>query len=462
MGAKARVVCGPHSYSFDEDRLKAIPKVRSTASTGATAPAQSADALVTAGDGTGQGSRVQPPRLSGGEGSGESQSYSRESSVGYSTQDSGENPGDGSNKILLRDSIGIHAVDGIRGVAQLGDRGKGVAEVAGDEGAGGDGGVAKRPFQRQVSTGKGAHMLLPTGQGTPRLANSLGGVVPGKEGAESAENKEQTLVYVLSRKDEEIKELKKQLELRALNEGGVAQDLQSQVEEYDEQRNKTTELKRLQSVEEHKKCLQIELSNCKQERDFYKDQVIQLTKQWSLLDQEKGELELNCSRLSAEEEGFGVVMEENERLKEEVSFLNKEAQRKDSNMKKMKDRVKTLTQRVLVGEQGQPSLDSLDTEGVAGSEVMETEDVQKQAASSGGSGFVAEQEAELASLRQELLMKDETIQQLMLQQDKFENMAENLTAMISYREHSSASIKSLAGKCTKLKVGVVYWWAGLI
>ena len=190
------------------------------------------------------------------------------------------------------------------------------------------------------------------------MADSLGGLKPGKEGAESADIRERTLISV---KDEEIRELKRQLAerdemLRKVEERGAAQDLRSQQEEYDESRHKTTELQRLRSVEEHEKRLRVELSNCKKERNMLEGQVVQLTQELSLGEQGREELEMKCAhlsegaQLSAEGKGFGFLYEENRKLKEEVASLKRDVEKKASNMRKMKDRLKNLTQQVTSGE----------------------------------------------------------------------------------------------------------------
>ena len=406
------------------------------------------------------------PGRSGGDGSGdESQGYSTQSSVGgYSTQESGGHSDDGC-KILLRDSIPLGAAKRIRRESELSsklDPGSvaGVGPSEGGDGEGvdavGEGETVKRPFEKQVSTGKGDHMFCCLGRGASRMADSLGGLKPGNRGAESADIMERTLNSLLSKKNDEITELKRQLAerdemLRKVEESGASQDLRSQQEEYDESRHKTTELQRLRSVEEHEKRLQLELSSCKEERNVLEGQVVQLAQELSLGEQRVKELKVKCAqlsegtRLSAEGEGSELLYEENRKLKEEVASLKRDVERKESNVRKMKDWVKNLTQQVTLGD----GPGSLEVEGMAGSEV---EEGQKQShllhasSSGGGSGDV-----EISSLR---LEKDQLRQQLSSEQNRFEGMARNMTALVEARVQSSVTIKSLSEKCTKLQVGV--------
>ena len=116
--------------------------------------------------------------LSGGDGSGsgESRSNSTQSSVrtegSYSTQESGD-PTDEDSKILLEEgSIGVSTAKRIRRESSKLDHGGagGAGPWRGDgEGvdAGGKGEVEKRPFQRQVSKGKGDHIFAVLVEGPP-------------------------------------------------------------------------------------------------------------------------------------------------------------------------------------------------------------------------------------------------------------------------------------------------------
>ena len=157
----------------------------------------------------------------------------------------------------------------------------------------GDGeGVEKRPFQRQVSKRKRDHIFCGIGRGTSRLADSLSGLKPGKEGAESADIRERTLHL-------EMRKLKRQFAVCEVEESSLTHGYLGL---YDGLRLRTKDLQRLRLMEEHEKRLQLELSICKKERNMLEGQVVQLVQELYLGEQGRKELELQLSdgaRLSA-------------------------------------------------------------------------------------------------------------------------------------------------------------------
>ena len=187
-------------------------------------------------------------------------------------------------------------------------------------------------------------------------------------------------------------------------------------EQYSQQSLLRSEVHRLLSVEEHEKRLLIELTKCKKERDDYEQQVVLLTEKLSLA---------NFEVIDATNQENKKLREENAKLMDDVASLKSQLSRKDKNISKLKDKVKTQTVGSVLGDEQPGSL-------------------QPPAKSMG-----EDYEQELAKLYQEMKEKDQQNRENML---KLEETGRNLAALMTMRQKSSAAIKSLTEENEQLKV----------
>ena len=206
---------------------------------------------------------------------------------------------------------------------------------------------------------------------------------------------------------------------------GVAPQLtmKEQQQQYDQQRQLVTEVQRLRSVEEHEKRLQGELASCKEMCSAYEGQVITLTERLSL--REGGHSDALSMKLESK----------NEELLKEIAYLKTELSRKEKNITKLKEKVKSQTVGAVLGE---------DPQGSQGSTGLQGSSLQTS-----GKSFGEEHERELAKLYQEMRVKDEQNKENNM---KLEEMAKNMAALMTMRQKSSAAIKALKDECEKEKV----------
>lgn len=452
-------MCGAESFSFDSERLKAVPKhsplivpplppgSTTTPLEGTASTRGPRDPLKPARDNTGgaveAGGRVTVET--------NTESLSRQSShaEGYSTQESSEQQdNEDATKVLFQNgSINLRDMPNRR------------KESGGDEKdeVKAEGGPRE---ERRASAGRRTHGLHGgIGQSAPYCADSLANIIPSAEGDEKAESKE----LELAQKEETIKDLRKELaalRLRAEDSEGGGRGLHPQAEvpvtgEYNQQRLRDTELARLQSIEKHEVLLQNELAQCKKDKDDYESQVLQLTSRLSLYEHEK-------PTTSDKDDSLESVLAENHHLNEEIASLRRDLLKKETNLKKMRAHVNRVTKPSVVLDEQPQSLPSASQEGEGPPGLVREELRQRPHTSqlpqgtSGGRGFGAEHESQLAKLYEEMREKDELIKIQANNLEKLETTARNLTAMMTYQEKSSSTIKSLSEKCHKLEVRLDY------
>ena len=339
--------------------------------------------------------------------------------------------------------------------------------------------TTKRPMERQTSSGKQKHACV--GVGNITLVDSVGKPIASgnAESARSGTLLESDAAMQIARKDEEIRALKKVIEERdnvivmyrverrrkadARGEGGVGNDPNKQLEEYTHQRQQTTELARLHSIEEHEKRLQKELQACKDEKNYYEEQTVVLTQQLSLKEKE----------LKSFEHTYGELCSENERLSKlkseedpDIATLKKELQKKDKLLKKMKEHVKEMSANAAIDADEPLSLPASAMGTHEGEEVgggVEVEGLQQQqrpatsqlpmtTVTGSRRGFGEEHEKELAKLYEEMKLKDKTIETLNKQLQKLDSTGETLAALIQRNASNAKVVNTLKEKSDGLEV----------
>lgn len=473
MGSNAKVVYGRDSFDFDVANLKPVPSKLPKASVSATMQSDTPLALNLTAGGTSSGNKALYVTSKGADGNvseggtegrvGKFSSQTSTQSDG-STQESGDHTDDEINKVvMMKRSIDANTLKEFGGVRK---------DSAGAEG---EGEVVKRPFTRQVSTGQGKHVLCAGCKDLP--ANSLG-----KPKSDNKERDFMSMQDVETLLANQLEDLKKELAAkddllqrysdasngrrtaggRGREREGSPQGELSVKEQYDHQRQVTTELQRLHSIEEHDKLVREELGECKKDKNCYESQVVLLTKKLSLSENEKADLWNNFTKLSEENESLLSLRAENTILQTGITTLEKDLVKKDINLQKLKDHVNRVTQPMSLADEEPRSLPSgtLEGEGVAGSEGLVVREGLKQRPQtsqfprsvSSGKSFGEEHESELAKLYQEMTMKDEVIEKQAKQLGKFESTAKKLTALMVYNEKANSAMKSLSEKCGALEV----------
>lgn len=455
---------GAESFPFDSEQLKAIPKyyplivppLPPGSTTTPLASTRPRDPPKPARDNT-RGAVEAEGRVTVET---NTESFSRQSSraEGYSTQESSEQQDneDGTKVLFQNGSINLRDMPNRRKESE-GDEKDEVEAKGGPR------------EERHTSTGRRMHGLHGgIGRNAPYCADSLAKIIPGAEGDEKAESKELELACLLAQKEETIKDLRKELaakeaallRLRAEDSEGGGRGLHPQAEvpvtgEYNQQRLRDTELARLQSIEKRDILLQNELAQCKKDKDDYESQVLQLTSRLSLYEHEK-------PTTSDKDDSLESVLAENHHLNEEIASLRRDLLKKETNLKKMRAHVNRVTKPSVVLDEQPQSLPSASQEGEGPPGLVREELRQRPHTSqlpqgtSGGQSFGAEQESQLAKLYEEMREKDELIKNQAKSLEKLETTARNLTAMMTYQEKASSTIKSLSEKCQKLEVRLDY------
>ena len=302
----------------------------------------------------------------------------------------------------------------------------------------------RRPVMRQTSTGQGQHQVVAQNLKKSLLVDSIGSPL-GNHGEENVESEEfdseilaeSELKDVPNSKYQEIEFLKKQLlekdktlqlyghrnipSLHAV--GGQNEDISV---EYTQQRQMASELSRLHSIEEHEKRLQKELSLCRKEKDTYEKNVISLAEQ---LSKKEEEMKQGTNGLLIENERLSKALDENQG---EIASLKKDLQRKEKNLKKLKEYVSKTVQPISDEQpQSLPASPMGLQEGTVEVEGLK-QHVQTYHFQPSGISFGATCEEELAKLHEDIAAKDELAKK---QLQKFEETAANFAAITEHNRN---------------------------